>query len=114
MKRTHMHPKPDTGLTFVAPSSEELSRLVSDAKQMQAEVTRDLIVAGWRRLANGADGAMRALGRHRHNLRGHLQQSRAERRTQVRVRRELMVYSDHELDELGIKRRDIPDIARAA
>jgi uncharacterized protein YjiS (DUF1127 family) len=38
----------------------------------------------------------------------------AQRRRQARVYRELMLYSDAELNELGVNRRDIPEIARAA
>jgi uncharacterized protein YjiS (DUF1127 family) len=41
-------------------------------------------------------------------------EARANRREQRRVRRELMLYSDEELSDLGIRRRDIPDISRAA
>jgi uncharacterized protein YjiS (DUF1127 family) len=36
------------------------------------------------------------------------------RREQLRVYRELMAYSDQELDEIGLRRRDIPAIARTA
>lgn len=36
------------------------------------------------------------------------------RRRQARVYREMMAYSDRELDELGVDRRDIPKIARSA
>ena len=35
-------------------------------------------------------------------------------RERQRIIRELMAYSDRELDELGVRRRDIPDLARAA
>jgi uncharacterized protein YjiS (DUF1127 family) len=36
------------------------------------------------------------------------------RREKVRVYRELMAYSDRELEEIGLRRRDIPAIARTA
>jgi uncharacterized protein YjiS (DUF1127 family) len=36
------------------------------------------------------------------------------RRRQLRIRRELMAYSDRELEEIGLRRIDIPTIARAA
>jgi uncharacterized protein YjiS (DUF1127 family) len=36
------------------------------------------------------------------------------RREQLRVYRELMAYSDHELEEIGLRRADIPAIARTA
>jgi uncharacterized protein YjiS (DUF1127 family) len=36
------------------------------------------------------------------------------RREQLRVYRELMAYSDRELEEIGLRRRDIPAIARTA
>jgi uncharacterized protein YjiS (DUF1127 family) len=38
----------------------------------------------------------------------------ARRRRQARVYREMMAYSDRDLDELGVDRRDIPKIARSA
>jgi uncharacterized protein YjiS (DUF1127 family) len=37
-----------------------------------------------------------------------------KRREQLRVYRELMAYSDPELEEIGLRRRDIPAIARTA
>lgn len=43
-----------------------------------------------------------------------LDQALARRRQRARVYRELMLYSDDELNELGVNRRDIPEIARAA
>jgi uncharacterized protein YjiS (DUF1127 family) len=45
---------------------------------------------------------------------GRMHQRRRERREQLRVYQELMAYSDRELDELGLRRRDIPAIARTA
>jgi uncharacterized protein YjiS (DUF1127 family) len=36
------------------------------------------------------------------------------RREQLRIYRELMAYSDHELEEIGLRRSDIPAIARTA
>ena len=47
-------------------------------------------------------------------LRERLAGARARRREQMRIYRELMLYSDEELNELGVERRDIPKIARAA
>jgi uncharacterized protein YjiS (DUF1127 family) len=38
----------------------------------------------------------------------------ARRQRQARVYRELMLYTDEELNELGVNRRDVPRIARAA
>ena len=37
-----------------------------------------------------------------------------KRRKQLRIHRELMAYSDRELEEIGVRRTDIPTIARAA
>jgi uncharacterized protein YjiS (DUF1127 family) len=42
---------------------------------------------------------------------GRMHQRRRER---LRVYRELMAYSDRELEEIGLRRRDIPAIARTA
>jgi uncharacterized protein YjiS (DUF1127 family) len=36
------------------------------------------------------------------------------RRQQLRVYRELMGYSDRDLEEIGLRRSDIPGIARTA
>ena len=36
------------------------------------------------------------------------------RREQLRVYRELMAYSDRELEEIGLRRRDIPVVSRTA
>jgi uncharacterized protein YjiS (DUF1127 family) len=43
-----------------------------------------------------------------------LNAAQQRRREQQRVHHELMDYSDQELNDLGISRRDIPEIARAA
>ena len=43
-----------------------------------------------------------------------LDQASARRRQRARIYRELMLYSDAELNELGVNRRDIREIARAA
>jgi uncharacterized protein YjiS (DUF1127 family) len=43
-----------------------------------------------------------------------LAEARAERRELRRIRRELASYDDRELDELGVRRRDIPALARSA
>jgi uncharacterized protein YjiS (DUF1127 family) len=51
------------------------------------------------------------LAQHAERERG---EARPNRREQRRVRRELMLYSDEELTDLGIRRGDIPDISRAA
>lgn len=47
------------------------------------------------------------------NWRDALTQRLEKARQRRRIYRELMAYSDRELDELGIGRRDIPGIARA-
>jgi uncharacterized protein YjiS (DUF1127 family) len=41
-----------------------------------------------------------------------LEEMREERRELRRIRRELASYSDHELDDLGIRRGDIPALAK--
>ena len=43
-----------------------------------------------------------------------LGEAAARRKRQAQVYRELMLYSDEELNELGVNRRDVPRIARAA
>jgi uncharacterized protein YjiS (DUF1127 family) len=43
-----------------------------------------------------------------------LGESAARRKRQTQIYRELMLYSDEELNELGVNRRDVPRIARAA
>jgi uncharacterized protein YjiS (DUF1127 family) len=45
-------------------------------------------------------------------MRGRLDAMRKAGRQQRQVYRELMAYRDHELDDLGIRRVDIPTIAR--
>ena len=47
-------------------------------------------------------------------LTGSIGRLRQGRREQLRVYRELMAYNDRELDEIGLRRRDIPVIARTA
>ena len=47
------------------------------------------------------------------NWRDVLTQRLEKARRRRRIYQELMAYSDRELDELGIGRRDIPEIARA-
>ena len=63
----------------------------------------------WRRLPKEAALAL-ALG----GLMERAEAWYASRRRQARVYREMMAYSDRDLDELGVDRRDIPNIARAA
>jgi uncharacterized protein YjiS (DUF1127 family) len=43
-----------------------------------------------------------------------LEEARAERRELARIRRELASYDDRDLDDLGIRRSDIPALARSA
>jgi uncharacterized protein YjiS (DUF1127 family) len=43
-----------------------------------------------------------------------LEAARAERRELRRIRRELAAYDDRDLDDLGIRRSDIPALARSA
>lgn len=42
-----------------------------------------------------------------------LEEAREERREWRRIRRELATYSDHDLDDLGIRRGDIPALAKS-
>lgn len=63
----------------------------------------------WRRLPGDA-ALVLALGA----LIEQLERWRERRRRQIRVYRELMAYSDPELAEIGLTRRDIPEIARMA
>jgi uncharacterized protein YjiS (DUF1127 family) len=61
----------------------------------------------WRRLPGDA-ALILALG----DLIERIESWRDRRRQQLQVYRELMAYSDRELNELGLSRRDIPEIAR--
>ena len=45
-------------------------------------------------------------------LRQHLDVASAARRERRRISRELMAYNDHDLDDLGIRRSEIPGMAR--
>jgi uncharacterized protein YjiS (DUF1127 family) len=47
-----------------------------------------------------------------HELRQHLDVASAVRRERQRISRELMAYNDRDLDELGIRRSEIPAMAR--
>jgi uncharacterized protein YjiS (DUF1127 family) len=47
-----------------------------------------------------------------HGLRQHLDAARATRRERHRISRELMAYNDRDLDELGIRRSQVPALAR--
>jgi uncharacterized protein YjiS (DUF1127 family) len=47
-----------------------------------------------------------------HELRSRLDAASATRRERHRISRELMAYSDHDLDDLGIRRSEIPALAR--
>jgi uncharacterized protein YjiS (DUF1127 family) len=47
-----------------------------------------------------------------HDLRARLDAASKARRERRRIYKELMAYRDHELDDLGIRRSDIPAIAR--
>jgi uncharacterized protein YjiS (DUF1127 family) len=47
-----------------------------------------------------------------HELRQHLDAASATRRERHRISGELMAYNDRDLDELGIRRSDIPAMAR--
>lgn len=61
----------------------------------------------WRRLPGDAVLVL-ALG----SLIERIESWRDRRRQKLQVYRELMAYSDRELNELGLSRRDIPEIAR--
>ena len=52
------------------------------------------------------------LGRWWASARVRLEPARAARRERRRIYRELMAYNDRELDDLGVRRLDIPGIAR--
>jgi uncharacterized protein YjiS (DUF1127 family) len=47
-----------------------------------------------------------------HELRSRLDDASATRRERRRISRELMAYNDHDLDDLGIRRSEIPALAR--
>jgi uncharacterized protein YjiS (DUF1127 family) len=47
-----------------------------------------------------------------HELRARLDAASAARRERRRISDELMAYSDHDLDDLGIRRSEIPALAR--
>jgi uncharacterized protein YjiS (DUF1127 family) len=47
-----------------------------------------------------------------HELRQHLDAASAARSERRRISRELMAYNDHDLDDLGIRRSEIPALAR--
>jgi uncharacterized protein YjiS (DUF1127 family) len=95
-------------------STHELDRL-SDRALADIGTTRGDLPAfarasdPWRQLPKEAALAL-ALGR----LIERAEAWYERRRRQARVYRELMAYSDRDLDELGVDRRDIPGIARAA
>ena len=61
----------------------------------------------WRRLPGDA-ALILALG----ELIERVESWRDRRRQRLQVYRELMAYSDRELNELGLSRRDVPEIAR--
>jgi uncharacterized protein YjiS (DUF1127 family) len=61
----------------------------------------------WRRLPAEAAFVL-ALG----DLIERVESWRERRRQKLQVYRELMAYSDRELNELGLSRRDIPEVAR--
>jgi len=55
-----------------------------------------------------------ALARRWYTLLSRVDDARAARRERRRIERELEAYSDRELDDIGIHRRDISIIARSA
>src|SRR5262245_15087731 len=54
------------------------------------------------------EGRLRLLGRRWASARARLEAARAARQERRRIWRELMAYRDRELDELGVRRADIP------
>jgi uncharacterized protein YjiS (DUF1127 family) len=69
-------------------------------------------------IAKGIDpsrhvGRVHLPGRWWSSARARLEAARAARQERRRIWRELMAYQDRELDELGVRRADIPAIARA-
>lgn len=106
-------------LAFRYPSPDELQFHLARGRRLQSEaVARGLTAAG--RQLSGALGASWRwrLGGAWHGrgapLLARLNAAQQRRRKQQRVHHELMHYSDQELNDLGISRRDIPEIARAA
>src|SRR5918996_1164134 len=96
MNQDHRFEFLDTRLAPTFQSPSELGHVIARARQQRAEATAAMIGAAFRGMARA--------------LRPPLAQVvRWERR---RLYRELDAYNDRELEEIGLRRADIPVIAR--
>jgi uncharacterized protein YjiS (DUF1127 family) len=88
---------PGTVWFRIVTDRREIDQRMLRARQMRAEVVAGMLVAAVHGTARLGRAALAALARWRR---------------QRAVRRELAAYPDRELDELGVRRSDVPAIAK--
>jgi uncharacterized protein YjiS (DUF1127 family) len=102
---------------FRYPSPDELQFHLARGRRLQSEALATGLATAGRQLSGALGASWRWLlggtGRGA-ALWARLNAAQQRRRKQQRVHHELMDYSDQEHNDLGISRRDIPEIARAA
>lgn len=102
MNALHGYTPAEDGLTNKQ-FHDQIRLHMAEARQMRAEA----MAGAARRLGGRVAGSVAFLTQP-------LGQWRARRRHQRLIRDELSAYSDHELDDIGVRRTDVPTIARKA